>query len=68
MKKKIGKKLALHKETILNLKKVSGGRAVGVQQDVFTDTDGDTVPSGGGDICYYSDCNPCDTDVVCGAV
>lgn len=62
MKKKVGKKLALHKETLLNLKQVAGARvALATQDQVVTDTDGDTFPSGGGDICYISDCNPCDT-------
>jgi hypothetical protein len=63
LKKKVTKKLALHKETLLNLKQVAGGRVAGVtiQEDVFTDTDTDGFPSGGGDICWISDCNPCDT-------
>jgi hypothetical protein len=61
MKKKVGKKLALHKETLLNLKQVAAGAlALARQDDVFTDTDGDTVPSGGDAICWFSDCNPCD--------
>jgi hypothetical protein len=62
MKKKVSKKLALHKETLLNLKQVGAARAIQPQGDVFTDTDGNTVPSGGGDICWISDCNPCPAD------
>lgn len=64
MKKKTGKKLALHKETLLNLKQVAGGRLALAQQDeVVTDTDGDTFPSGGGMICWISDCNACETEL-----
>ncbi|HEX2642859.1 MAG TPA: hypothetical protein VHU81_07685 [Thermoanaerobaculia bacterium] len=63
MKKRVEKKLRLNRETILNLKKVVGGAVYNLQQqdDVYTDTDGDGFPSGGGVICYISDCNPCDT-------
>ena len=62
--KKIGKKLRLNRETILNLKQVVGGALQGYAVDrVATDTDGDGYPSGGGMICYFSDCNPCDTQL-----
>ena len=60
MKKNVGKKLALHRETLLNLKQVAGGLALNNQDRVATDTDGDTHPSGGGMICGISDCYPCD--------
>lgn len=64
MKKRAEKKLRLNRETILNLKQVAGGAiALQRQDDVFTDTDGDGFPSGGGDICWISDCNPCDTQL-----
>jgi len=67
--KKLAKKLSLRKETLLNLKKVSGGRigspGAGFQDDVLTDTDTDTFPSGGGDICWISDCNPCESQLAC---
>ena len=64
MKKSVEKKLRLNRETILNLKKVTGGLALTRQdQEVFTDTDGDGFPSGGPAICYFSDCNPCDTQL-----
>lgn len=48
--KKIVKKLTLNKETVANLKQVAGG--VLYQQD--------KVASGGPEICWFSDCNPCD--------
>ena len=59
MKKRLLKKskLSLNKETLAKLEYVVGGMAA--QGDVVTDTDGDTFPSGGGDICWISDCNPC---------
>jgi hypothetical protein len=63
MKKKVGKKLALHRETLLNLKQVAGGLAMDNQDRVATDTDGDTFPSGGGMICWISDCNACETEL-----
>lgn len=64
MKKKVTKKLALHKETLLNLKQVSGARiGFALQDEVVTDTDGDTFPSGGGMICWISDCNVCETEL-----
>jgi hypothetical protein len=64
MKKRAEKKLRLNRETILNLKKVVGGMVLRKQdQEVYTDTDGDGFPSGGGVICYFSDCNPCDTQL-----
>lgn len=49
MKKKTQKKLSLNRETLLNLKNVAGGLR--------------EVASEGPDICYYSDCNPCETTV-----
>jgi hypothetical protein len=58
MKKRSGKKLALHKETLMHLKQVVGGLYANAV-DVETDTDGDTVPSGGDMKCLVSDCSPC---------
>jgi hypothetical protein len=46
--KKVTKKLTLNKETVANLKQVNGGLLY--QQD---------QASGGGNICWFSDCNPC---------
>ncbi|HKH43666.1 MAG TPA: hypothetical protein VKM72_03290 [Thermoanaerobaculia bacterium] len=46
------KKLSLNKETLLNLKSVAGGIAQ------FQGVD-----SEGPDICYFSDCNPCETTI-----
>lgn len=63
--KKLAKKLSLRKETLLSLKKVQGGRIAGLKEDVLTDTDTDTFPSGGPDICWISDCNPCETQLAC---
>ena len=54
-------KLTLNKETLARLENVVGGRAA--QGDVVTDTDGDTFPSGGGDICWISDCNACPSQI-----
>ncbi len=59
MKKRAEKKLSLHRETIANLKQVVGGAIAQQDREVFTDTDRDTVPSGGPAICWISDCNPC---------
>lgn len=52
MKKKSNKKLVLNKETLAQLKKVTGGN----QELVRVDSEGP-------DICYFSDCNPCETTV-----
>jgi hypothetical protein len=52
MKKKTSKKLTLNKETLSQLKKVTGG--------VY---EVDEVASEGPDVCYFSDCNPCETTV-----
>jgi len=61
MKKRVVKKkrLSLNKETIASLQHVTGG--VDQENTVVTDTDTDTFPSGGPVICYFSDCNPCET-------
>lgn len=48
--KKTRKKLSLSKETLVNLKNVSGGRMEGVASE-------------GPDVCYFSDCNPCETTI-----
>jgi hypothetical protein len=48
--KKITKKLTLNKETVANLKQVNGGLLMQDKQ----------VASGGPEICWFSDCNPCD--------
>jgi hypothetical protein len=63
MKKRLQKKskLTLNKETLAKLEQVVGGQVQ--QSDVFTDTDGDTFPSGGGDICWISDCNACPSQI-----
>lgn len=50
MKKKTRKKLSLNKETLVNLKNVTGAMREGVASE-------------GPDICYFSDCNPCETTV-----
>ncbi|MFL6193616.1 MAG: hypothetical protein ACJ75H_05560 [Thermoanaerobaculia bacterium] len=64
MKKRIAKKkLSINKETLANLEKVVGGLYQAAQGDVVTDTDGDTFPSGGGDICWISDCNACPSQI-----
>jgi hypothetical protein len=52
------KKLILDKETLARLNVVGG---LAVQQKAVTEP-----ASGGPDICYFSDCNPCDTDLQCG--
>lgn len=49
MKKKTQKKLSLNRETLLNLKSVSAGLR--------------EIASEGPAICYFSDCNPCETTV-----
>lgn len=54
MKKRATKKLALNKETLVHLNRVVGGRIAA--------PDGE-IPSAGPDICYFSDCNPCETTV-----
>jgi len=53
------KKLTLDKETLARLN-VTGGLAA--EQKLATEP-----ASGGPDICYFSDCNPCDTDRNCSA-
>jgi hypothetical protein len=60
MKKQIKKvkKLTLDKETLARLNVVGGVLAL---QKAATEP-----ASGGPDICYFSDCNPCDTDMQCG--
>lgn len=65
MKKRVAqkKKLSLNKETLAHLEKVVGGLYQYQKDVVVTDTDGDTFPSGGGDICYISDCNPCPSQI-----
>lgn len=49
VKKTAPKKLSLNKETVANLKQVAGGF---VQEQ--------NLASGGPEICWFSDCNPCD--------
>ena len=56
--KKRDKKLQLNRETIANLHQVKGG-AVALRQ---IGAEGD-IASAGPDICYISDCNPCETTV-----
>jgi hypothetical protein len=64
LKKRIAKKkLSINKETLANLEKVVGGLYQDAQQDVYTDTDGDTFPSGGPAICWISDCNACPSQI-----
>jgi hypothetical protein len=59
--KKIGKKLFLRKETLLNLRYVTSGNVT-----TGPDPDRTTAPSSGVvEICYFSDCNPCDTQAMC---
>lgn len=55
MKKKVTKKLSLTRETLTSLRYVVGG--------ILTPPADGTVQSGGPDICYISDCNPCETTV-----
>ena len=64
MKKRLQKKdkLTLSKETLAKLEHVVGGYPA-QQSDVVTDTDGDTFPSGGGNICWISDCNACPSQI-----
>ena len=52
MKKKTQKKLSLNRETLLNLRNVAGGAY-----------ERDAVASDGPVVCYFSDCNPCETTV-----
>jgi hypothetical protein len=61
MKKQLKKvkKLTLDKETLARLN-VVGGVAAG--DKVATEP-----ASGGPEICWFSDCNPCDTDRQCSA-
>jgi hypothetical protein len=61
MKKQLKKvkKLILDKETLARLNVVGG---------VVAGDKAATEPaSGGPDICYFSDCNPCDTVLQCSA-
>lgn len=53
--KKREKKLKLNKDTLVNLSKVAGG--------LVREGGGGEVASGGPAICYFSDCNPCETTV-----
>lgn len=53
--KKREKKLQLNRETVANLNKVTGGALVRQPEG--------EVPSAGPVICYFSDCNPCETTV-----
>lgn len=55
-KQKKVKKLKLDKETLARLQQVTGGL---YQQQI------DGVASEGPEICWFSDCNPCDTDLGC---
>ena len=60
--KKLAKKLSLRKETLLNLRFVTAGNATTI---LGTDPDRGTAPSGYPENCYFSDCNPCDTQAIC---
>jgi hypothetical protein len=64
MKKQLkkAKKLTLGKETLALLSNVTGGMAQAGQIQQATEP-----ASGGPVICYFSDCNPCDTVMQCGA-
>ena len=57
-KNPVRKKLTLKKETLAQLHLAKGAATNGTDP---MDTDGDTYPSGGGMICWISDCNPCNT-------
>lgn len=59
LKKKV-KKLTLDRETLARLNVVGGLAAA--------DKLATEPASGGPDICWFSDCNPCDTDRNCSAV
>jgi hypothetical protein len=54
-KQKKVKKLTLDKETLARLQHVVGGGLIL----------GNQVASGGPDICWFSDCNACDSDLGC---
>jgi hypothetical protein len=54
------KKLTLDKETLARLN-VTGGLANANQKQVMEPA------SGGPNICWFSDCNACDTDLQCSA-
>lgn len=54
-KQKKAKKLTLDKETLARLQQVTGGL---YQGDVAMDSEGPVI-------CWFSDCNPCDTDLGC---
>ena len=56
------KKLTLAKETLIRLESVTAGMAAGGGVKAATEP-----ASGYPDRCYFSDCNPCDTDLQCGA-
>ena len=62
MKKQIKKvkKLTLDKETLARLNVVGG---LAAQEKAVTEP-----ASGGPEICWFSDCNPCDTDRQCGTL
>ena len=60
MKKKVTKKLYLTRETLSRL------QVVGALARAPIGGGEDTVQSGGPDICYISDCNPCETTVYAG--
>lgn len=53
--KKREKKLQLNRDTVANLGQVVGGR--------IAPGGGGDIPSAGPAICYFSDCNPCETTV-----
>jgi hypothetical protein len=55
------KKLTLDKETLARLN-VVGGVVAGDNQKAATEP-----ASGGPEICWFSDCNPCDTVMQCSA-
>jgi hypothetical protein len=55
--KKNVKKLTLDKETLARLNVVGGLYA---NQQIYREP-----ASGGPDICWFSDCNPCNTDLGC---
>lgn len=58
LKKKV-KKLTLDRETLARLNVVGGQAAAKAATE---------PASGGPDICWFSDCNPCDTDWQCSAL
>ncbi len=56
------KKMTLAKETLLRLESVTAGLAAAGQIKAATEP-----ASGYPERCYFSDCNPCDTDLQCSA-